>query len=120
MQRREDEGQAALLQSLMAPDSGWTVYAALLGGEAVGFVAIRLDAHTLVGEIGLNAVDPQRQGQGIGTAMYRWALDHMKQSGMKAATVATGGDASHDPARRAYRNTGFDAVIPSVWMCRKL
>jgi hypothetical protein len=39
---------------------------------------------------------------------------------MLAATVATGGDASHAPARRAYQKAGFEAQIPSVWMCRRL
>jgi hypothetical protein len=39
---------------------------------------------------------------------------------MRAATVATGGDASHAPARRAYAKAGFAAQIPGVWMCRKL
>ncbi|WP_437957583.1 GNAT family N-acetyltransferase [Sorangium sp. So ce119] len=70
--------------------------------------------------IGLNAVDPAHAGKGIGTAMYEFALARMRQSGMKVATVATGGDPSHAPARRAYRKAGFDVEIPSVWMCRKL
>lgn len=38
----------------------------------------------------------------------------------EAATVGTGGDPSHAAARRAYEKAGFDAVIPSVWMFRKL
>jgi hypothetical protein len=52
--------------------------------------------------------------------MYCHALECMKDAGMKVATVATGGDASHAPARRAYRKAGFDAEVPSVWMCRRL
>lgn len=39
---------------------------------------------------------------------------------MQVATVATGGDISHDPARRAYEKSGFDVQIPSVWYCRTL
>ncbi len=39
---------------------------------------------------------------------------------MKVATVATGGDLSHAPARRADRKAGFSVEIPSVWMCRTL
>lgn len=119
-QRRDDEAQEGLLASLMAADSGWTLYVAQSGDEVVGFVAVRLDPETLVGEVGLNAVDPTRAGQGIGTAMYELAVATMKEAGMKVAAVGTGGDASHAPARRAYQKAGFDVAIPSVWMFRKL
>jgi ribosomal protein S18 acetylase RimI-like enzyme len=119
-QRREDDAQEGLLASLMAASSGWTLYVARSGDFVVGFVAIRLDPETQVGEIGLNAVDPAHAGQGVGTAMYARAMALMKEAGMKVATVATGGDPSHAPARRAYRKAGFEAEIPSVWMCRRL
>jgi ribosomal protein S18 acetylase RimI-like enzyme len=119
-QRREDEAQEAMLSSLLAPDSLWELYVAEFDGETVGFVSVRLDEETGIGEIGLNAVDPPRGGVGIGTAMYEFAVRLMAESGMKVATVATGGDASHEPARRAYLKAGFDTVIPSVWMVRKL
>jgi GNAT superfamily N-acetyltransferase len=119
-QRREDEAQGGLLSSLLAEDSGWTVYVAESADEVVGFVAVRLNRETHVGEIGLNAVDPARAGKGIGSAIYHFALARMKEGGMKVATVATGGDPSHAPARRAYQKAGFDVEIPSVWMCKKL
>lgn len=119
-QRRDDEAQEGLLASMMTADSGWTLYVAQSGDEVVGFVAVRLDPETLVGEVGLNAVDPTRAGQGIGTAMYELAVATMKEAGMKVAAVGTGGDASHAPARRAYQKAGFDVAIPSVWMFRKL
>jgi GNAT superfamily N-acetyltransferase len=119
-QRREDEAQEGLLTSLMAANGGWLLYVAQAGDEVVGFVALHLNRETLVGEIGLNAVDPTQAGKGIGTAMYEFAVTRMKEAGMKVATVATGGDPSHTPARRAYQKAGFDVEIPSVWMCRKL
>jgi len=119
-QQRQDEAQGDLLTSLMAPDSGWEVYAAQVGDEIVGFVSVQFDPQTHVGEIGLNAVDPVHSGKGIGTAMYEFAIARMKRVGMTVATVSTGGDPSHAPARRAYRKAGFDAEIPSLWMCRKL
>lgn len=74
VQRRQDEQQAEYLVSILAPDSEWDVYVATLAGELVGFVSIRLDEETKVGEIGLNAVHPAHAGQGIGTAMYEYAL----------------------------------------------
>ncbi|WP_437570644.1 N-acetyltransferase family protein [Sorangium sp. So ce542] len=119
-QRRTDEAQEGLLTSLMAAGSGWEVYVAQSGDEVAGFVAVQLNPETLVGEIGLNAVDPAQAGKGIGTAMYELAAARMKQAGMRVATVGTGGDPSHAPARRAYRKAGFDVEISSVWMCRKL
>jgi GNAT superfamily N-acetyltransferase len=119
-QRRDDEAQELLLTTLLAPDSGWTVYVAQSDDVIVGFVTVRLEPETGVGEIGLNAVAPARAGEGIGTAMYRFALERMKEAGMKVATVGTGGDQSHAPARRAYQKAGFDLEIPTVWMYRKL
>lgn len=120
VQRRGDEAQEGLLATLMAEAGGWEMYTAESGGEIVGFMAVQLDHGTHVGEIGLNAVDPAHAGKGFGTAMYEFAVARMKEGGMKAATVGTGGDPSHAPARRAYQKAGFDAVIPSVWMSRKL
>ncbi len=120
VQAREDEAQSELLASLLAPGSPWELFIAEVAGEVAGFVAFRLNQETRVGEIGLNAVHPDYAGQGIGTAMYEFALSRMKAGGMRVATVATGGDESHAPARRAYRKAGFARQIPSVWMCREL
>lgn len=116
----EDEAQGELFISLLAPESGWEVYAAEMAGAVVGFVSIRLNQETQVGEIGLNAVHPDHAGHGIGTSMYVFAVARMKEAGMRVATVATGGDPSHAPARRAYEKAGFTVQIPSVWLCRKL
>ena len=63
-QRRQDEAQGELLAKLLAGEAGWTLYAAALGDEIVGFVAAQVDPATLMGEIGLNAVDPVAGGQG--------------------------------------------------------
>jgi GNAT superfamily N-acetyltransferase len=120
VQAREDQAQPALLVSLLAIESLWEVHVAEMSGTIVGFVAIKLNKETQVGEIGLNAVHPSHAGHGIGTVLYEFALARMKEAGMLAATVATGGDASHAPARRAYQKVGFEAQIPSVWMCRRL
>jgi GNAT superfamily N-acetyltransferase len=119
-QAREDEAQGELLVALLAPESGWEVYAAEVAGTVVGFVSIRLNQETQVGEIGLNAVHPEHASKGVGTAMYDFAIVRMKEAGMRVATVATGGDPSHAPARRAYEKAGFTLQIPSVWLCRKL
>jgi ribosomal protein S18 acetylase RimI-like enzyme len=119
-QARDDRAQGELLVSMFAPDSVWEVYAAEQAGVVVGFVSVRLNHETHVGEIGLNAVHPQHAGNGFGTAMYEFAMARMKEAGMQVATVATGGDPSHAPARRAYEKAGFTTQIPSVWFCCKL
>jgi ribosomal protein S18 acetylase RimI-like enzyme len=120
VQARDDEAQHALLASLVERDSGWELHVAEAAGAIVGFVSLRLDHARQVGEIGLNAVHPAHANRGVGTAMYRFALARMTDAGMQAATVSTGGDASHAAARRAYEKAGFSAHIPSVWLCRTL
>ncbi|MEM9217033.1 MAG: GNAT family N-acetyltransferase [Cyanobacteria bacterium P01_F01_bin.150] len=119
-QAKEDEGQEAFLASMLKPESGWEVYVAELSMLVVGFVSVQLDLDTHVGEIGLNAVHPDYSGKGVGTTMYNFAIAQMKEAGMRVATVATGGDPSHAPARHAYRKAGFTVEIPSVWMCQTL
>jgi GNAT superfamily N-acetyltransferase len=119
-QAHEDAAQAEVLASLLREDSVWEVYCVEHEGEVVGFVSLQLATDRLVGEIGLNAVHPEHAGKGIGTALYEFALDRMRAAGMRVATVATGGDPSHAPARRAYAKAGFDVVFPNVWMCRVL
>jgi hypothetical protein len=39
---------------------------------------------------------------------------------MAVATVSTGGDPSHAPARRAYEKAGFGPAIPSVSLYKLL
>ncbi len=119
-QARDDAAQGDLLRSLLAPGSGWETFVAERDGRPIGFAAVRVDAERGVGELGLNAVDPAHSGRGVGTALYERALAHMKSQGARVATVGTGGDASHAPARRAYEKAGFAAAIPSVWLYRLL
>ena len=119
-QEPEDNQQGELLNSMFLPETVWQIFVAELSGEVVGFVSIQLDHDSKVGEIGLNAVHPDHAGNGIGTEMYKFATKKMKSKGMQVATVATGGDVSHEPARRAYQKSGFNVQIPSVWMCQLL
>lgn len=119
-QEPEDTQQGRLLSDMFLSETVWQIYVVELSGKVVGFVSIRMDFDSKVGEIGLNAVHPNYSGQGIGTEMYKFATTQMKLSGMQIATVATGGDPSHDPARRAYEKSGFNVQIPSIWMCQIL
>lgn len=119
-QARDDEDQAEYLRSLLAPESEWELYVAEVAGAVVGFVSLRLEERTSIGEIGLNAVHPDHAGHNIGTTMYDFALERMRAAGMRVATVSTGGDASHAPARRAYEKAGFATGFPSIWLCQAL
>lgn len=115
----EDE-QAEVLNRICKKDSSDELFVVVAGGEIVGFCALTVDKETKVGEIGLNAVAPEFQGRGIGTAMYAHALDRMRKAGMRAASVGTGGDEGHGPARRAYEKAGFGSALPTLWMYRTL
>lgn len=119
-QEPEDNKQGELLSSMLGLDSVWQLFVLELSQEVIGFVSVQLDNKTKVGEIGLNAVHPDYSGKGFGTEMYKYAIKIMKKSGMQVATVATGGDESHIPAKKAYEKSGFDVQISSVWMCQKL
>ncbi|MDN5215092.1 GNAT family N-acetyltransferase [Fulvivirgaceae bacterium BMA12] len=116
----EDIAQKDLLKSLFDEDSIWETWKVTYDEKTIGFVSIRMDEPAKVGEIGLNAIDPDFSNKGIGSQMYNFAVDIMKKAGMKVATVATGGDPAHLPARKAYRKAGFLVEIPSVWMCQEL
>lgn len=112
--------QAAHLEALCQPDSSSKVFVARVESDIVGFVALSLDEEKKIGEIGLNAVHPSYAGRGVGTRLYEFAIDIMRDAGMVVATVGTGADPSHAPARRAYEKAGFGKGIPSVWLYKLL
>lgn len=93
---------------------------ATIGEVIVGFVSFSINADKRTGEIGLNAVHPDHASRGIGTKMYAYAMARMKECGMELATVSTGGDPSHAPARRAYEKAGFGPALPSVCLYKIL
>lgn len=115
-----EQEQADLLDAIAKPDSGHTLAVAEAGIAIAGFVSWKPNIAPGIGEITLNAVHPDHGGKGIGTALYEHALAALKTAGMKLATVGTGGDPSHAPARRAYEKAGFSTHIPSIYMYRKL
>jgi ribosomal protein S18 acetylase RimI-like enzyme len=102
---REDQRRA--VEDVCAAKEG-RVWVAEVGASAVGFVAVELHhpEHSM-GEISMLAVDPNHQGGGIGTALTEFALDRLKEAGMKVAMVETGGDRGHAAARRTYEKAGY-------------
>lgn len=115
-----EQEQADLLDAIAKPDSGHSLAVAETSGVIAGFVSWKPDIAPGIGEITLNAVHPDHGGRGLGTALYDHALAALKTAGMQLATVGTGGDPSHAPARRAYEKIGFSTHIPSIYMYRKL
>ena len=113
-------GYARMFDALAEEDGRTEVFVAEDKGAIAGFVFAILDTALKTGEIGLNAVAPGRQRQGIGRMLYDHALARLKERGATIAYVGTGGDAAHAPARRAYEALGFDRTIPAVHYYREL
>lgn len=95
-------------------------YVALVDEKVAGFISYHVNEATKTGEIGGNAVDPDCRGMGIGPQMYDFVLEKMRQEGMLYATVYTGLDDGHAPARRAYEKAGFQKNLPSIRYYQKL
>ena len=76
----------------------------------MGYVVYELNEKSKTGEVQLIAVHPEHQNQGIGTDLNRFALQKLKDGGMKLAVVGTGGDRGHAPARRSYEKAGYTAL----------
>jgi len=105
--------QRAAIETVCKAGEKTIVWVAELDGRVVGFLAYELNAKDRTGEVVLLAVHPEYQNRGVGTRLNKFALEKMKESGMKMARVETGGDASHAPARRSYEKAGY-AALPLV------
>ncbi|GJL94641.1 MAG: GNAT family N-acetyltransferase [Hyphococcus sp.] len=115
-----EKEQSELLDQICKPVSTHDLFVVKDNGVIVGFCSVSLNQETKTGEIDLNAVDPNHQSKGVGAFMYKHAINYMREAGMLVATVGTGGDPSHAPARRAYEKAGFGPAIPSVYMYKKI
>jgi ribosomal protein S18 acetylase RimI-like enzyme len=103
---REDQRRA--VEDVLAAKKGQVWVAEIDASSVVGFVSVGIfDAERDMGEISMLAVDPDYQGGGIGTALTEFALDRLKDDGMKVAVVETGGDPGHAAARHTYEKAGF-------------
>ena len=110
--------QVAELDQVLA-DPLTSVWVAVADGWVRGFVAVGINADTHVGEVQLIAVAPEYQNRGVGGELNEFALRHMTNAGMWIATLGTGGDPSHAPARRSYESVGYTA-LPLVRFYKRL
>jgi GNAT superfamily N-acetyltransferase len=78
------------------------------GGEVVGYLSILRTGGT--GVIDLIAVDPARQGRGIGTALLASYLEWLRQEGLSGRV----GTQSDNPVLSLYRRVGF---VPRYRQC---
>ncbi len=89
-------------------------------GAVTGFVGARVvDPRRLIGEVYILGVDPAAQRQGIGAALTEHAAQWLRDEGMRVATISTGGDPAHAPARALYDALGY-APLPGVQYFRVL
>ncbi len=102
--------QRAAIETVCGDGEKTVVLVAELKGTVVGFLAYELDIKDKTGEVQLLAVHPEYQNLGIGTELNNFALNEMRESGMRMARVDTGGDPSHAPARRSYEKAGYTGL----------
>jgi ribosomal protein S18 acetylase RimI-like enzyme len=105
--------QTEVVTEICKETDKYTTWVAEVDGNVAGFLSYELDFEKETGEIMLLAVHPDYQNGGVGTEMNTFALDRLKESGMKLAVLGTGGDPSHAPARRSYEKAGYRA-LPTV------
>lgn len=102
-----EQSQREAVANVVRDRACFTVWVPEVEGKVVGFVAYTLNYEAKIGEIYMLAVHPAYQNRGIGTQLNAFALEKFKASGMLLATVGTGGDPGHAPARRSYEKAGF-------------
>jgi ribosomal protein S18 acetylase RimI-like enzyme len=95
------------------------VWVAVENDAVAGFVAVKFDNESRMGEIHMIAVDPDFQRRGIAASLTDHALAEMKKAGMAVATVETGLDPGHAPARATYEKKGF-GLWPTARYFRRL
>ena len=97
----------------------YTTWTAEVDGKIVGFISYEINDEKKYGEVQMIAVHPEHQNKGLGTELNKFALRKFKECGMKLASLGTGGDEGHAPARRSYEKAGYTA-LPLVRYYKKL
>jgi ribosomal protein S18 acetylase RimI-like enzyme len=81
-------------------------------GQVVGFATFLLDAARGIATIGNNAVHPDFQGRGIGSAQQREVDRRMREEGYTRFQVTT---LTNDvPAQRMYERLGYQRIVGSI------
>ena len=96
--------QAESVREALAKNETWV---SVMDSRIAGFVNVTFDSDEATGEMYMIAVDPDFQRQGLASGLTDFALEEMRRRGITLATVGTGGDPGHAPARRTYEKAGF-------------
>jgi ribosomal protein S18 acetylase RimI-like enzyme len=87
-------------------------FVALEDDRVVGFITTCADEHAGIGHILNLAVDAACQGQGLGAALIRHALDHFAEQGMTHAKIETlVGNAA---GAHLYPKLGFEELARQI------
>jgi ribosomal protein S18 acetylase RimI-like enzyme len=108
---REDE-IAVALELVDAPaEEGYRFLVAEVDGEVAGYACFGATPMTRgVWDLYWIAVDPARQGEGIGRALLVAAEDAIRAEGGRMLLVETGGKASYEKTRAMYLACGYREV----------
>jgi ribosomal protein S18 acetylase RimI-like enzyme len=102
-------GQQEVVEKI-CKDEKYNTWVAVVDEAVIGFIVYELNHTTKIGEVQLLAVHPDDQSHGIGTELNLFALQKLKEGGMKLAVVGTGGDEGHAPARKSYEKAGYTGL----------
>ncbi len=101
--RRQSDDIAIFLDT-----EGDRTMVAVDGATIVGWVGIKMHDEDRMGEIYIIAVDPDRQREGIASALMQSAYALMREAGMAIVMVETGDDPGHAASRATYEAQGFE------------
>ncbi|HWH99536.1 MAG TPA: GNAT family N-acetyltransferase [Propionibacteriaceae bacterium] len=103
---RWEDGYRREVPTLHDPASNRFITLAEDDGRLLGYVGWQVNPDGS-GRLQMVAVHPDERRRGVGLAVCRAALMHLKENGVTVVHVGTGGDAFHAPARRLYESLGF-------------
>ena len=108
--------QAEAVRDALDKNETWVT---IDGSTVTGFVNVIFTSDDAAAEIYMIAVDPEYQRQGLAKELIELALAEMRTRGITLATVGTGGDPGHEPARLTYEQLGF-TPFPQVFYSKLL
>ncbi|MET8151786.1 GNAT family N-acetyltransferase [Actinoplanes sp. NPDC049668] len=102
--------QAASVRRTCLADDAESFILATADSVTVGFVVLQQDRDESLGMIEMIAVHPGHQRRGHGRALMEFAIQRLRDQGLKLINVGTGGDPGHAPARALYEAVGFTGL----------
>jgi ribosomal protein S18 acetylase RimI-like enzyme len=102
--------------TLHDPANGRYVVVAETGeGDLAGYAAWTVDLAKLHGDIEILAVSAAHRRDHTATALCEHAFADMRARGVEVATIGTGGDPFHAPARALYEKLGCTGIRVAVY-----